>query len=326
MVCSPMALSDREFMKSAMKFLFTAAMCALPLAVSADWNLVIAPANVQTELAAPGVFEMRVSNTGADPSPAMDLQAGAIAALLPDYEINLLSGSCGPWRDETALIVFPATLNVARIAIPAVAPASGLQCLYSFTARRADSRNFRLAFGPIDRPNAPKGLIQIGALTDLGATATLLTTTQVSGQTINRYRIRVSNLGNFDVRDYALTACLDNGGVALRTNFPGGCAEGELGAACFSSGISITAGPIASAQNASCEVETPAGNLVFARLRLSDVAIRPDGRAMIDVDSSNNQPRLILGEPTIQVPTLSWLGLMSLIFGIALAAQNRDLF
>ena len=321
-----MALSDREFMKSAIQFMAATLLCVLPFAAFADWNLVIAPAQVQTERGAPGILEVRVTNSGADPSPAMDLQAGAIAALLPDYNINLLSGSCGPWRDETALIVFPATVDVARIAIPAVAPASGLQCLFSFTARRADSRNFRLAFGPIDRPNAPKGLIQIGALTDLGATATLLTTTLVNGQAVNRYRIRVSNLGNFDVRDYALTACLDNGGVPLRTNFPGGCAEGELGAACFSSGISITAGSIASGQNASCEVETPAGNLVFARLRLNDVAIRPDGRAMIDVDSSNNQPRLILGEPTIKVPTLSWLGLMSLIFGIALVAQNRDLF
>ena len=36
---------------------------------------------------------------------------------------------------------------------------------------------------------------------------------------------------------------------------------------------------------------------------------------MIDVDSSNDLPRLVLDDPTLQIPTLSWIGLIALIFG-----------
>jgi len=308
-------------MQSGMK-VFVALLSAVPFAAFADWSLLIAPANVQSELAAPGELEIRVTNNGADASPAMDLDAGAIAPLLPEYQIDLVSGSCGPWRDEMVLVIFPATRPFARIAIPAIAAGATLPCRYRFTARRANSQNFRLSFGPIDRPTAPKGLIQIGALTDLGVTAALIQSRLENGQTIERYRVSVRNYGNFDVTSHALSGCFDNFGTDIRMNFPGGCER--LGSGnCFDYGFSFRAGPVLAGQRASCEIETPAGNRAFGTTRLLDGISRADGRALLDTVAANNGLRII-DEPMIQVPTLSWLGIMALIFGVALVKRHAQ--
>ena len=324
-----MALSDREFMKSAMKFLATVAMCALPFAASADWNLFIAPANVQTELAAPGVLEMRVSNTGTDASPAMDLQAGAIAALLGDYQVDLLSGGCGPWRVEIEPFGFPFQRAFARIAIPALAPGSSLQCRYDFIALRTNSQNHRLSFAPSSRPNAPNGLIHIGALTDLGATANLLSTRFENNQTVNRYRLTVQNTGIHAVARYGFGTCFIPGlNFGVRRDFPGACPDSTVGQPCFMGGFSITAGSVQANQTTACEIETVGpSNPSLGLLRLvEDSVTRSDGRILLDTNPSNNAVRIVAGAAAIQVPTLSWLGLIALIFGIALVAQNRDLF
>jgi hypothetical protein len=307
-------------MKTKTRFL-AAFLFALPIVASADWNLLIAPANVQTELAAPGVLEMRINNAGADASPAMDLQAGAIAPLLPDYQVNLISGGCGPWRDEMALIIFPATLSVARIAIPAIAPGGNLQCRYSFTALRSDSRNFRLSFAPIDRLNAPNGLIHIGALTDLGATANWLSTRVENGQTVNRYQINVQNAGPNSVAEYGFGACTDTLNFTVRGNFPGGCAAASAGLACFMSGFEFMAGPVQPDLRATCEIETVGvATPGLAAIRLQDSIRRADGRALIDTNPQND--RLSLGVlSATQVPTLSWLGLIGLIFGVVLVTR-----
>ena len=113
-------------MKTAIKFL-AAFLCTLPFTASADWNLLIAPANVTTELLAPGILEMRVTNNGADASPSMDLRAGLFAPLLSEYQVQLLSGACGAWRED----------SFALIAIPAIAPGGEQVCRYRFTALRA---------------------------------------------------------------------------------------------------------------------------------------------------------------------------------------------
>lgn len=321
-----MALSDKEIMKMAMKLL-AVFLCTLPFAAFADWNLLIAPANVQSELAAPGILEMRVTNTGADANPVMDLQAGAIVALLPEYQVNLLSGSCGPIRDATELIIFPATRAVVRVAIPAIAPGSSLLCRYTFTAQRADSQNFRLSFAPIDRPNAPNGLIHIGALTDLGATANLLSSRIETGQAVNRYRINVHNFGPNSVANYGFGTCTSPPiGFSVRVNFPGACPVSNVGPPCFMSGFAVTAGAVQANQSASCEIETiGASTPSLGLLRLVEFSVtRSDGRQLLDTNPSNNAVRVVTGAVPVQVPTLSCLGLIALIFGVALVAQNRD--
>ena len=320
-----MALSEREFMKSAMKFFAIVAMCALPFAAFADWNLLIAPANVQTELAALGVLEMRVSNTGTDASPAMDLQAGAIAALLGDYQVDLLSGGCGPWRVEIEPFGFPFQRAFARIAIPALAPGSSLQCRYDFIALRTNSQNHRLSFAPSSRPNAPNGLIHIGALTDLGATANLLSTRVENGRTVNRYRFNVQNAGANSVAEYGFGACINPVlNFSVRVDFPGGCPQSNVGPTCFMSGFAVTAGAVQANQSASCEIETiGAGNPSLALLRLvEDFVRRSDGRILLDTNPSNNAVRVVTDTAPVQVPTLSWFGLIALIFGVALVARH----
>ncbi len=304
-----------------------ATLLALPFAASADWNLVIAPANVQTELSAPGILEMRVTNTGTDASPAMDLQAGTIVPLLADYQINLVSGNCGPWRDGSVVIGFPFVLSVARVAIPVIAPGDNVRCHYRFDAMRADSRNFRLSFAPIDRPNAANGLIHIGALTDLGATANLLSSRFENGSTVNRYRINVHNSGPNSVAEYGFGTCTSPPiGFAIRFDFPGACPESNAGPACFMSGFGITAGALPANQSANCEIETIGPkNPGLDVLRLLDDQIgRSDGRQLLDINPNNNAVRIVAGAAQVQVPTVSWLGLVALIFGVVLVAQNRD--
>lgn len=303
-------------MQSAMKFFALIAMCALPFAASADWNLLIAPANVHTELAAPGVLEMRVSNTGTDASPAMDLQAGAIAALLGDYQVDLLSGGCGPWREE---------LSTARIAIPAITAGTTLQCRYGFNARSLSSKNYRLAFGPIERPDAPKGLIHIGILTDLSATAILLSSRFENNQTVNRYRLTVQNTGIHAAARYGFGTCFVPGlNFGVRRDFPGACPDSTVGQTCFMGGFSITAGSVQANQTAACEIETVGpSNPYLGLLRLSEAVItRSDGRYLLDTNPSNNAIRIVAAADPIQVPTLSWLGLMALIFGVALVKRH----
>lgn len=321
-----MALSEVEIVKSAVKFFASVAMCTLPFAAFADWNLLIAPADVQTELAAPGVLEMRVSNTGTDASPATDLQAGAIAALLGDYQVDLLSGGCGPWRVEIEPFGFPFQRAFARIAIPALAPGSSLQCRYDFIALRMNSQNHSLNFAPSSRPNAPNGLIHIGALTDLGATANRLSTRVENGRTVNRYRFNVQNAGPNSVAEYGFGTCISPVlNFFVRVDFPGGCPQSNVGPPCFMSGFAVTAGAVPANQSASCEIETiGASNPSLGLLRLVEFSVtRSDGRQLIDTNPSNNGVREVTGAP-VQVPTLSWLGLIALIFGIALVAQNRD--
>ena len=299
-------------MKTAIKFL-AAFLCTLPFAASADWNLLIAPANVTTELSAPGILELRVTNTGTDGSPAMDLQAGLLLHLLPDYQIEPLSGGCGPWRED----------SFARIEIPAIASGGNLVCRYRFTALRSDSQNFRLSFTPIDRPNAPGSLIHIGALTDLSATANLMNSRLEGGQTINRYQINVANTGPNAVDRYGFGSCTDPPlGYTVRRDFPGGCAAGSGLLLCFMSGFQFTAGPVQPGQLARCEIETvgvAAPNL--GAIRLVDSIRRVDGRELIDTNPQND--RLSLGATNqTQVPTLSWLGLIALLFGVMLVARR----
>ena len=60
-------------------------------------------------------------------------------------------------------------------------------------------------------------------------------------------------------------------------------------------------------------------------LRLLDDQIgRSDGRQLLDINPNNNAVRIVAGAAQVQVPTVSWLGLVALIFGVVLVAQNRD--
>ncbi len=303
-------------MKSATLFSAIAAICALPFCAYADWDLRIAPAQVDTELLAPGVLEIQITNQGADTSPAMDLQASLIRSLLSDYDVNTLNPDCGPWREE---------LSMARIGISGIAAGGTLQCRYGFNARSLSSKNYRLSFGPIERPEAPKGLIQIGILTDLSATAILLSSRLENDQTVNRYRLTVQNTGIHAVARYGFNACATPGlNFGVRRNFPGACPDSTVGWNCFMGGFSITAGSVQANQTTACEIETIGpSNPYLGILRLSEEAIaRSDGRYLLDVNRSNDAVRVIAGATPVQVPTLSWLGLMALIFGVALVLRH----
>lgn len=295
-----------------------ATLLALPFCASGDWDLRVASAQVDTELLAPGVLEIQIANDGADPSPAMDLQASLIRSVLSDYDVNTLNPDCGPWREE---------LSTARIAIPAITAGTTLQCRYGFNARSLSSKNYRLAFGPIERPDAPKGLIHIGILTDLSATAILLSSRFENNQTVNRYRLTVQNTGIHAVARYGFGSCVEQGlNFGVRRDFPGGCPDSTVGQTCFMGGLSITAGSVLANQTTACEIEIVGpSNPYLGILRLNKEAIaRSDGRYLLDVNRSNDAVRIVAGAAPVQVPTLSWLGLLALVFGVALVTQNRD--
>ena len=88
------------------------------------------------------------------------------------------------------------------------------------------------------------------------------------------------------------------------------------------SGFQFTAGPVQPGQLAMCEIETvgvAAPNL--SAIRLVELIRRVDGRALIDTHPQND--RLSLGVLSVTpVPTLTWLGLFALIFGVALVARR----
>jgi len=317
-----MASSEEEIMQSAMKFFSIIICAALPFSACADWNLLIAPAQVQTEFAAPGVLEINVSNNGADASPAMNLEARVITPLLSDYEITTFNPDCGPWLDELSATTF---FQVAQIAIPAIAAGATLQCRYAFSARSLSSKNYRLSFGPIERPDAPKGLIHIGILTDLSATAILLSSRLENDQTVNRYRLTVQNTSIHAVARYGFGTCVEPGiNFGVRRNFPGACPDSTAGQLCFMGGFSITAGSVQANQTAACEIETigPSNPFLGILRLIEDSIFRSDGRRLLDVNRSNDPIRLVDGATPIQVPTLSWLGLMALIFGVVLTKRH----
>ncbi len=97
-----------------------------------------------------------------------------------------------------------------------------------------------------------------------------------------------------------------------------------VGPTCFMSGLVITAGGIQGNQTAACEIETVGpSNPYLGLLRLIDDSIfRSDGRRLLDVNRSNDPIRVIVGATQIQVPTLSWLGLIALIFGVVLVKRH----
>ena len=199
------------------------------------------------------------------------------------------------------------------------------ECRYGFNARSLSSKNYRLAFGPIERPDAPKGLIHIGILTDLSATAILLSRRFENNQTVNRYRLTVQNTSIRAVARYAFGSCVEGGlNFGVRRNFPGGCPDSTVGQNCFMGGLSITAGSVLANQTTACEIEIVGpSNPYLGILRLNDEAIaRSDGRYLLNVNRSNNAVRVVTGAVPVQVPTLSWFGLIALIFGVALVARQ----
>ena len=330
MVCLRMALSDREFMKSAMKFFATVAMCALPFAAFADWRLTMAPASVQVDFGAPGLLELRIRNTGDTVSPERSFtsQGFTFFAVSGSYEVTPLSGGCGNWLTVSGGF----TGQVATsFSIPEVLPGAELVCRYNFVARRAGVGNFDERFSYYSA-NALVllGTIKIGGLTDLGGTANLISARQVSGRSVNRYRLNVQNFGQFAVQSYSFGKCLGATlSFTIDTNFPGSCSPANSVHNCPSGTLfDLTAGPILPGAHASCEFDTVGDtNPELSAIRLFPRITRPlpDSRFLLDINAENDALRLVAAEP-IAVPTLSWLGLFALIFGVALVAQNRDLF
>ena len=322
-----MALSDREFMKSAMKFFATVAMCALPFAAFADWRLTMAPASVQVDFGAPGLLELRIRNTGdtASPERSFTSQGFTFLAVLSAYEVTPLSGGCGNWLTVGGGF----TGQVATsFSIPEVLPGAELVCRYNFVARRVGGGTFDERFSYYSA-NALVllGTIKIGGLTDLGATANLISARQVSGQSVNRYRLNVQNFGQFAVQSYSFGKCVGAPlSFTIDTNFPGGCSPVNSPYNCPSGLLfDLTAGPILPGERASCEFDTLGDrNPELSAIRLFPRITRPppDNRLLLDNNAENDALRLVAADPT-EVPTVSWLGLVGLIFGLTLLASRR---
>ena len=323
-----MALSEREFMKSAMKFFATVAMCALPFAAFADWRLTMAPASVQVDFGAPGLLELRIRNTGdtASPERSFTSQGFTFLAVLSAYEVTPLSGRCGNWLTVGGGF----TGQVATsFSIPEVLPGAELVCRYNFVARRVGVGTFDERFSYYSA-NALVllGTIKIGGLTDLGATANLISARQVSGQSVNRYRLNVHNFGQFAVQSYGFGVCgVGPLSFTINTNFPGSCSPSNSPYNCLNLGgllLDLTAGPILPGERASCEFETRGSvNPDLSLIRLFPRITRPlpDTRLLLDINAENDALKLVAADP-IAVSTLSWFGLIALIFGVALVARH----
>ena len=290
----------------------------------ADWNLVPAglSATANVEFNSPAVLHFQILNSGDQPSPALDLQAGSGAPLLPLYDVTAQSGECGPWRDESLHLASMVSLPVTRFSIPPVAPGAQLRCSFRVSPRTSNSRNVTLAFGPVERFAATAQTAYIGQLTDLGATATLLSSTTVAGLAVDRYRLQINNYSAADVGAYGVVICSENipSGFLLRNNFPGACASGG-GLWCFGGSLGITPGPVAPYSQASCDFETQGPSAVALSIfRISDRIYRAgDARPLLD--SQPNSNRLQIGTPAgfaSQIPTLSLNGLIALALGIVL--------
>ena len=84
----------------------TLLLCA-PNALMADWQLanIGTTARIDVE-SGPQEFEIGIKNVGDRSSPAQDLVSrteapgAAFVSVLPSYEIKLIAGACGPWRDS----------------------------------------------------------------------------------------------------------------------------------------------------------------------------------------------------------------------------------
>lgn len=308
-----------------MKFFALIAMCALHSGAFADWRLTMAPASVQVDFGAPGLLEIRIRNTGNSVSPAQNIysqgfQFGSVAS---NYEITPLSGGCGNWQT----VSFGFTGQVAtQFSIPEVLPQNELKCQFNFVARRTNVGNFQERFRYLGLPSELElGTIKIGGLTDLGATANLISARQINGQSINRYRLNVNNFGQLPVEAYGFSTCNALPSFTVDTNFAGGCSTTNSLYYCGANSLfGLSAGPIQSGQRASCEFETTGSSSPdLSAIRLSPRITRPlpDTRLLLDINPENDVLRLVAADP-IQVPTLSWLGLMGLIVGVALVARH----
>lgn len=313
-------------MKSAMKFFATVAMCALPFAAFADWRLTMAPASVQVDFGAPGLLELRIRNTGdtASPERSFTSQGFTFLAVLSAYEVTPLSGGCGNWLTVSGGF----TGQVATsFSIPEVLPGAELVCRYNFVARRAGVGNFDERFSYYSA-NALVllGTIKIGGLTDLGGTANLINARQVSGQSVNRYRLNVHNFGQFAIQSYAFGVCGAGPlNFTIDTNFPGSCAPANWPFSCNNGFLfDLTAGPILPGENASCVFQTvgdSSPNLSAIRLFPRITRQLPDNRLLLDINPENDVLTLVAADP-IEVPSLSWIGFLALIFGVTLVARH----
>jgi len=322
-----MASSEEEIMQSAMKFFAIIAMCAVPCGAFADWRLTMAPASVQVDFGAPGLLEIWIRNTGNSVSPAQSIyaQGDRFETAEMAYEITPLLGGCGNWITIGGGFLFQVA---TEISIPEVLPQSELKCQFNFVARRTGVASFeeRFKYYTAVPSLLELGTIKIGGLTDLGATANLISARQVNGQSVNRYRLNVQNFGQFPVQAYGFSTCWNAmPNFTVDTDFPGGCSTTNKYYYCDDESLfGLSAGAIQPGKRASCEFETTGDSSPdLSAIRLAPRITRPvpDNRLLLDINFENDALRLVAADP-IQVPTLSWLGLMALIFGVVLTKRH----
>ena len=313
-------------MNKSLKILI-ATLLALPFAASADWRLTMAPAWVQVDFSAPGILELRIKNTGDSVSPAQSVysQGKRFVSVDMHYEVTPLSGGCRNWHTFSNGFLFQVA---SQFSIPEVLPQTELRCQFSFVARGTGVISFEERFEYFTNINSllRLGTIKIGGLTDLGATVNLISTRQVNAQSVNRYRLNVQNFGQFPIQLYGFGACEEiplNFTVAI--NFPGSCSPSNLPSNCNDKLLfDLTAGPIQPGNLESCEFETIGNaNPDLRAIGLFSEITRPapDDRLLLDINPENDSLRLVLVDP-FEVPTISWLGLVGLIFGVVLVARR----
>jgi hypothetical protein len=220
---------------------------------------------------------------------------------------------------------------VLRFSVPSVASGSSVTCRYNVSALNADNINVNTFFRALDRLNALDSIsIKMGALTDIGATAQRLSSLAMgAGVFINRYEITFSNNGPRDIESFGFGACISPPiGYLVRTDFAEGCRFPGAGQLCFSkdSGFgapNFSAGPIRAGQRLRCQIETTgAENPGLSVIRSQSDRIRAaDGRWLLDTNATNDQIQQ-QAPVLVQVPTLTGLGLLALVIGMALGARK----
>ena len=278
-------------------------------------------------------FSLIFSNPNSAPVLAQQLRASFFSLSAPfdtDFDVTPIAGACGDWEDDVESPGFLSN-RIVRFSTPEVAAGASTECTYRIARRTTIQRNMDLHFTNSVPPTALVARVPIGVLTDIGATAQLLYSAASGTTFVHRYRITISNNGAFDTSRYGFGVC-DVGNVPrVRMNFPGGCNPQANGPICFAVGVpqQFKGALLPAGGQKSCEIETfgagPTPTLPWFTLS-PGLARDSDGAAMLDINSANDQLRVVAGAPLVAAPGLSTfaaLGCAMLLFLVALAHLKR---
>jgi hypothetical protein len=260
-------------------------------------------------------FTLVFSNVSGATLPAQVLRHSYVssqALYQDDLAVTRVSGPCGAWRDS---VVSPSIRSV-DFDVPEIANGASVECRYSITNRLTRAISRETNFYRVDAPTAAVPLkVLIGVLTDVSATATLLSSEPAAGGGFtSRFRINFRNNSAFTVGRYNFSTCDFPGVPRLRMNFPGGCESTFANGICFAVGVpqGFTGPSIPAGGQASCEVEAFSSSqtvqLSFFELG-GEITRLPDNAQMVDTNALNNRVTVLGPVASVQAPTLGFFGL-----------------